>query len=416
MSEYVPRIADDQLRASLGAVGAVLIEGPKACGKTSTAIQQAASVIRLDEDTNARAATVAAPELLFERPAPILFDEWQIEPRIWNLVRRHVDDRQQRGQFILTGSATPRDDAQRHTGAGRFSVLPMRPMSLYESKHSTGQVSLATLLAGEPQHAQQGPLDVPALAERIVIGGWPALLNASTTQAQRWLRDYLRNVVEVDIPALGHRRSPRNLNRLLRSLARSVGQAPKLAGLHKDVSGDAGTPALETVDRYLEALDRLMLVENSEAWPTHMRSATRLRTAPVRYFIDPSLATAALGVGPTQLLNDLNAMGFHFEALVVRDLRIYAQPLDGQVYSWRDANGNEVDAIVSTFDGRWAAFEAKLNPDDVDAAAAALLRFADKVDTSRIGEPAALSVITGTGYAYRRPDGISVVPISALGP
>ena len=416
MSQYLPRVADKMLGESLQAAGAVLIEGPKACGKTSTASQRAATVVRLDEDANARAAIASVPDLLFSGPIPILFDEWQTEPRLWNLIRRHVDDRQQQGQFILTGSATPRDDVNRHSGAGRFAVLRMRPMTLYESGHSTGEVSFAALLAGEPQQAQSAPLDVPDLAERIVIGGWPTRVNASVPQAQRWLRDYIRNMVEVDIPALGHRRAPANLNRLMRSLSRSVGQAPKLSELQKDVAGETGPVAFETLAGYLQSLDRLMLTDNSEAWPTHMRSRTRLRPAPVRYFVDPALATSALGVGPRQLLGDLKAMGFHFEALAVRDLRVYAETEGGQVYSWRDANGNEVDAIVSAPDGRWAAFEIKLNPDDTDDAAASLLRFAGNVETSRAGEPSALAVITSTGYGYRRPDGVNVIPISTLGP
>lgn len=416
MFEYRSRVADAELRARMAAVGAVLIEGPKACGKTSTACQLAATIIQLDEDASAREAVCAAPELLFSGPTPILFDEWQVEPQLWNRVRRQVDDRQQRGLYILTGSATPRDDAARHSGAGRFAALRMRPMTLFESGHSSGEVSLAALFEGRAQKSAGGPVDVPALAERIVIGGWPALLSASVTEAQRWVRDYLRNMVEVDVPGLGHRRAPGNLNRLMRSLARSVGQAAKLSELRKDVAGDAGTATFETLSGYLQALERLMLTENSEAWATHMRSRTRLRSAPVRYFVDPSLGAAALGIGTRQLLNDLNAAGFHFEALAVRDLRVYCQPIDGQVFSWRDANGHEIDAVVSTLDGRWGAFEVKLNPADVDAAAASLLRFVRKVDTRRVGDPAALGVITSTGMAFRRTDGVHVIPIGTLGP
>jgi len=414
--EYRPRIADDELIVSLASAGAVLIDGPKASGKTTTALQQAATQFRLDEDATARAALASAPELLFDRPTPILFDEWQAAPELWNRVRRQVDDRQQRGLYILTGSATPRDDVTRHSGAGRFASLRMRPMSLYESGHSSGEVSLSALFEGERQSARTAPMDVPALMERIVVGGWPALLDADVEQAQRWAISYLKQIVEVDIPALGHRRNPGGLTRLLQSLARHVGQAPKLSNLERDVGGDARPVASETLTAYLGALDRLMLADNSPAWTTHMRSRTRLRAAPVRYFVDPSIATAVLNLGPRQLLSDLNAAGFHFEALAIRDLRVYSQPLDGEVLSWRDVNGHEIDAIVSLRSGTWGAFEVKLNPTSVDEAAASLVRFADKVDTSTMGNPQVLAVITSTGFAYRRNDGVHVIPISTLGP
>jgi len=413
---YRSRVADSELSARLASAGAVLIDGPKACGKTTTAIQHAKTLFRLDEDRAARATLATAPNLLFERPTPILFDEWQVAPELWNKIRRQVDDRQQRGLYILTGSATPRDDSNRHSGAGRFSSMRMRPMSLFESGHSTGAVSLSALVSGEPQTATTAPLGVPELMERIVVGGWPALLDSDVPSAQRWVRDYLAQIVEIDIPALGHRRSPWRLNRLLQSLARNVGQAPKLTNLERDVGGDARPIAFETLSAYLDALDRLMLTDNSPAWAAHMRSNTRLRASPTRYFVDPSLATAALNVGPQHLLNDLNAAGLHFEALAIRDLRIYGQPLDALVSSWRDVNGHEVDAVLSLSDGTWAAFEVKLNPSEIDRAAGSLLRFANKVDNSAVGKARVLGVITSTGMAYRREDGVQVIPLSTLGP
>lgn len=374
------------------------------------------TTFRLDEDANARSAVTLNPDALFEQPMPILFDEWQIEPAIWNRVRRQVDDRGERGLYILTGSATPRDDTNRHSGAGRIGTVRMRPMSLFESGHSNGNVSLAALFDGDALTGQDTGLTVPDLVDRIVIGGWPALIGAAEPEARAWLADYLRQVSEVDVPALGPRRNPRNIRRLLESLARSIGQPVKLVGLAKDVGGDRGPIASETLHAYLDALDRLMLTDNSEAWRPHMRSRTNLRTAPVRYFIDPSIGPAALGIGTTELLADLGATGFHFEALAVRDLRIYSQPLHGTVDSWRDANGREVDAVVTLPGGRWGAFEVKLNPTSVDEAAASLLRFVAGVDTTEHGEPAALGVITSTGYAGRRPDGVHVIPIATLGP
>jgi uncharacterized protein len=356
------------------------------------------------------------PTALFEQPTPILFDEWQIEPTIWNRLRRQVDDRGERGLYVLTGSATPRDDANRHSGAGRIGTVRMRPMSLFESGHSNGDVSLSGLFDGDAPTGQDTGLTVPDLVERAVIGGWPGLIGAAEPEARAWLRDYLRQVVEVDLPALGPRRDPRNLRRLLESLARSVAQPVKLVELATDVGGDRGPIASESLHAYLDALDRLMLTDNSEAWRPHMRSRSRLRTAPVRYFIDPSIGPAALGVGTTELLADLSAAEFHFEALAVRDLRVHAQPLGGVIDSWRDANGREVDAVVTLPGGRWAAFEVKLNPAAVDEAAASLLRFVAGVDTAKHGAPAALGVITSTGYAGRRPDGVHVIPVTTLGP
>ncbi|WP_454296530.1 ATP-binding protein [Salana multivorans] len=416
MVAYRERIADRELDERLGYIGAVLIEGPKASGKTMTATRHAATIFRLDEDPAARGLVTLAPERLFGNPTPILFDEWQVEPRIWNKVRRQVDDRQEKGLFILTGSATPNDDVSRHSGAGRFSVMSMRPMSLFESGHSTGEMSLAKLLDGERQTGLGTHLTFDELLRRIVIGGWPDLIDADEASARRWLRDYVTNIVEVDIPRLGTRRDPRNLRRLLEALARSVGQATKATELAKDVGGEDGPAAKQTVSAYLDTLDRLHLTDDSEAWLPHLRSRARLRTAAVRYFVDPSLGPALLGVGTEGLLADLHALGLHFEALVVRDLRVYAQTLNARVDSWRDSNGNEVDAVVTVGPDRWGAFEVKLNPDSINEAAASLLRFKASVDTSRQGEPACLGVITSTGVGGLRDDGVHVIPIGSLGP
>lgn len=414
---YLPRVADGELAARLSSTGAVLIEGPKACGKTATASQVAQSTVRLDVDSGSRALVTAAPEVLFDQEPPILFDEWQIEPALWDLVRRQVDDRSPaRGQFILTGSSTPNDETRRHSGAGRISTLRMRPMSLHESGHSSGAVSLTELFAGTTPAALDPGVSVPELIERIVIGGWPDLIEASAKDAQQWLRDYIRNLVEVDVQSFGVRRDPGNLRKLLTALGRGVGTEITVQSLARDVGGPDGAADRDTVDAYLKALLRLMIVEDAPAWAPHMRSTTPLRKSPVRYMSDPSLGVAALGVGPQQLLADLNATGFHFEAMVVRDLRVYAQPLQGVVSHWRDNNGHEVDVIITLEDGRWAALEVKMNPDSVDDAAASLLRFREKVDVSKVGEPAFIGVITSRSPAYRRPDGVLVIPVAALGP
>ena len=416
MPSYRTRVVDQELVNMMRALGGILIEGPKACGKSETAKQVARTMYEFDRDDAAREAVALNPESRFAGELPILFDEWQIEPSIWNQVRRQIDDRHSRGDFILTGSSRPRDDVNRHSGAGRIGVLPMRPMSLFESGHSTGEVSFTSLINGEGQPATAKHLSFDDLLRCIVVGGWPEIIDYDEEDARLWLRGYLDQIVETDMVLMGHRRNPRNLRRLFSSLARNVGQAVKLNELAKDVGGESGAVAYETITGYLDTLERLRLTENSPSWRPHMRSKTPVRTAEVRYFVDPSLGPAALGVGTSELRADPRATGCHFEALVVRDLRIFAQLHGGRVESWRDKNGNEVDAIVSINDNKWAAFEIKLNPRHVDTAAASLLRFAANVDKERHNEPAALGVITSTGVGGRRPDGVHVVPIGSLGP
>lgn len=415
---YRKRVLDAELAERLSAIGAVLIEGPKACGKTESANQKAATTYRLDVDMAARNTASVAPDLLLDSPSPVLLDEWQFVPTLWDHVRRAVDDRAPtKGLYILTGSATPSEDVNRHSGAGRIAIIQMRPMSLMESGHSTGEASLNAVLAEDKVTARDSGLTVPDLIDRICIGGWPALLDASSQDAGRWLRDYLNQIVLVDIQGLGvRRRDPENIRRLLNSLARNVGTAARVTALAKDVGGAEGPVGRPTVYSYLDSLSRLRLIEDSPAWAPHMRSATPLQSSPTRYFIDPSLAVAALGQGSAQMLGDLNATGLFFENLVVRDVRIYAQKLGGQVHHWRDQNQNEVDVVVTLPDGRWGAFEVKMNPTETDKASAALLSFAEKVDQRKAGPPAALGVITSTGFAYRRPDGVTVLPIGTLGP
>ena len=414
---YVPRVADAELADRLTSAGAVLIEGAKACGKTETARRQAASEVRLDLDAQAREAAEVAPELILNQTAPLLLDEWQLVPSLWNRVRRAVDDRQEAGQFIMTGSATPSDDVTRHSGAGRFSVMRMRPMCLAESGHSTAAVSLRSLLAGQTQGARDGGLTVPALADLITIGGWPAWRGMNPQAVSRAARDYLTQISHVDVPSVGgQRRNPTKVDALLRSLARNIATEVSITTLAKDTAGVEETMDRETASAYLAVLERLMVVENQPAWAPAMRSKAQLRNSPKRHFVDPSLAVAALRGSPSALLSDLESMGLLFESLVVRDLRVLSQPLDGQVLHYRDNKGLEVDAIVTSGDGAWGAFEVKLGNSRVDDAAATLLDFAKKINTTRCGEPGVLAVITATGLAYRRKDGVHVVPVGTLGP
>jgi len=398
-------------------MGAVLIDGPKAVGKTVTATRVARTVFRMEVDRAARAALETYPDQLFASPTPILFDEWQDTPDIWNLVRRAVDDHSDKGLYLLTGSSRPRDNARLHSGAGRIARLRMRPMSLFESGHSTGAVSLAAILDGAEPSGAPAPLSIPELIERIVVGGWPETIDLPERAARAWVAAYNRNVVEVDVPALGPRRNPGNLTRLLASLGRGVGTPLRRSAVTIEVGGQNGPIDDKTLTNYLDALDRLMLTEPLPAWQPHMRSRTRLRTTPVHHFVDPSIGIAALGVGTAELLADLEAAGFHFESLGLRDLRVYSQALGATLSCWRDTQLNqEIDAILELPNGRWAGFEFKLGEAQADAAAESLLHMASKVDKARHGEPAALVVVTGGRFAYRRPDGILVVPITSLGP
>jgi predicted AAA+ superfamily ATPase len=418
VADYRNRIIEEELARLMRVMGAVAIDGPKAVGKTRTASQYARTVLRVDVDAATRAALESYPDQLFENPTPILFDEWQEAPELWNLVRRAVDDRDERGLYLLTGSARPRDDARMHSGAGRIGRLRMRTMTLLESGHSTGAVSLAQLIdGGALGPARPASLTVPHVLERMVVGGWPDTLALDERDARIWLDGYLTNIIDVDVPALGPRRDPARIGRLLTALGRAVGTPLNRSALAADIGGDRGPAAIETVTHYLDALERLMVIEPLPAWRPHMRSRTQLRASAVHHFVDPALGLSALKVGTRELLSDLNAAGFHFESLVLRDLRVYAQSLGGSLSSWRDTkSGREVDAILELPDGRWAAFEFKLGESAADSAAEALISFAHRVDVDRHGSPAALVVVTAGRYTLRRPDGVVVVPISVLGP
>jgi predicted AAA+ superfamily ATPase len=416
--EYLPRVVDSELADRLQHSGAVLIEGPKSAGKTATALQVAASAVHVDTDPDVPAAMDANPALLLPGATPRLFDEWQEQPLLWNHIRHEVDARRLPGQFILTGSSVPRDDVRRHSGAGRISRMTMRTMSLFETSDSTGEVRLTDLLDGETPSAPAGPLTVSRVADLVTRGGWPLAQSYDLASARRYAADYLDLLVDVDVAHVaGGRREPTRIRRLLRSLARNSASEAALSTLASDVSGTDDTHvARDTIRDYLDALDRLMIVEDQQAWSPSIRSRARLRRAPKRHLADTSLACAALRVTPDRLLKDLNTLGILFESLVVHELRVYAQMIGGEVYHYRDSNGVEADAVIELPDGRWAGCEVKLGVGAVDAGAESLLRFAHTVDAGRAGEPAALIVVTSTGTAHRRKDGVGVVPIGLLGP
>ena len=416
-SPYQSRVIEAELRLRLASAGAVLIEGPKACGKTATAETLAASVVLLDVDEQARRAADIDPALVLAGETPRLIDEWQVVPSIWNHVRRAVDARGQPGQFILTGSAVPADDVTRHTGAGRLTRVRMRPMSLFEMGHSSGAISVADLLAGRQGKTPDSGLTIPRLAEITAVGGWPGNLGKSPAEAVAANRSYIDEIRRVDIGRLdGVRRDPAKIGRLFRSLARHESTPATTATIASDTGSDESVIGEDTVRGYVDALERLMVVEPQPAWAPHLRSRSRLRQGPKRRFVDPSLAVASLRATPERLLTDLEWFGFLFESLVVRDLRVYAQAADAEVFHYRDNTGLEVDAIIEAKDGRWAAFEVKLGQAAIDEASASLRRFADRIDTKKCGEPALLAVITGNGFGYVRPDGVAVIPIGSLGP
>lgn len=425
--DYVPRVADPELARRLASAGAVVIEGPRVCGKTTTARQAASSEVLMDADPSVAEAMAVDPRLVLEGSTPRLIDEWQVEPDIWNYIRRAVDDRTGEGHFILTGSAVPPDDITRHTGAGRMSRLRLRPMSLFELDHAKdgvrqeragGRVSLKRLLGGEPGPSLKHEMSLAEIAELLCVGGWPGhLRRRSVEDAMEANRDYLDEICRTDIRRVdGIARDPERVRRFLDSLARNTATCATVATMAEDAGGSGVSLSTETAHSYLRALERLMVVEHQRPWAPHLRSRSRMRNRPKRHFVDPSLAVAALGAEPEHLLRDLQWMGFLFQSMVVRDLRVYAQATRATVHHYRDNTNLEVDAIVDGGPSRWAAFEIKLGAGRIEEAARTLLRFADRVDTERTGEPAALGVITGSPYGYRRPDGVSVIPIGALGP
>lgn len=414
---YKPRIVDAILKDRLQSAGAVLIEGAKACGKTETARQIAASEVLLDIDPQARAAIGVDASLVLEGETPRLIDEWQSEPDIWNHIRREVDRRKTPGQFILTGSAVPADDIIRHTGAGRISRLKLSTMSSFEVGFSSGAISLGRLFGGEFSATLDTGHRVSDVAEFIARGGWPANLDLSLNASLASQRDYLEEIERVDVARVdGVRRDPANVARVIRSLARNVATPVTARTLAADAGGADGPFDDDTVRAYLRALSRLMIVEEQPAWSPHLRSRSILRKSPKRHLVDPSLAVAALGANVDRLLKDLELLALLFESLVARDLRVYAQPLDATLYHYQDNTGLEVDAVLEDRGGNWCAFEIKLGSGQIDAAAMNLRKFRERIDTMKIGEPRLLGIIVSHGYGYMRDDGIAVIPLGALGP
>lgn len=414
---YLPRTAEGEVEACLASTPAVLIEGPRGCGKTWLGRRFARSQAQLD-DPDTRRISQIEPRGVLDGTAPRLLDEWQSAPHIWNTMRHVCDERGRMGQFLLTGSARPPDDTTRHSGAGRVSRVRLRPMSLHESGDSTGRVSVGALLDGAAVGFAASGRSLDGIVTLACRGGWPPVLALDPDAAQRYMRAYLSEVVRTDVPRLdGRRRDPVGVSRLLASLGRNAGTGISKRSLGRDIDPEHPMDG-RTVGSYLDALQRLFVVEESPAWTPHLRSRTPKRRTVKRYLADPALMVAALEAGPARFAGDTRSLGMLFETLVVRDLRVYAEAGDCRpIAYYRDDSGLEVDAVLQRRDGAWIAVEVKLGGETlVNSGAEALLKLRERIDDRRIGEPSRLVVVTAVGYAYDRPDGVSVVPITDLAP
>lgn len=417
---YLSRVCDRLLQEKLHRTGAVLIVGPKWCGKTATASEAARSIIYLQDPDRGRSYLAAAdtkPSLLLEGDTPRLIDEWQMAPVLWDAVRFAVDQRGMTGQFILTGSAVPVDNATMHTGTGRIARLAMRTMSLSESGESNGSVSLADLFAGKPLSVGFSTLTIEDISHAICRGGWPAAVKMKSSGNLKLAQDYVDAIIHQDVSRVdGVERNPKRVQLLLRSLARNVASMASNATLLKDIEANEGSFSMPTLDSYLNALRRIFVIEDQPAWMPSLRSKTAIRTSAKRHFTDPSIAAAALRIDPKALLNDFETFGLLFESLCTRDMRVYAQANDGEVLHYRDRNGLEADMIVALNDGRWGAVEVKLGSRQIEEAAEHLKELAAKVDGEKMGKPSFLMVLTGGELAYQREDGVYIVPIGCLRP
>jgi len=413
--DYLPRHIDKLVQRQLRAMGALLIRGPKGCGKTETARHFTASEIVIDDSNAVRNAMISDPGVLLLGETPRLIDEWQNQKELWNTVRHEVDRRKVKGQFILTGSANPPDDVNLHSGQGRFGIINMRTMTWAEMGYGTGEVAFEELFEANEIRSSLIKPDLKKLAGRLVAGGWPGNISLAEEDAQLANENAVELLCEVDIGRVDNvKRDPLKVRQLLRSLARNISTEASYSTIGRDVFGELPPLAGDTIIDYLNALERLMMVENLAAWNTHIRSKARLRSSPKRHLADTGLACGALGLSSGKLLADLEYLGLLFESLVIHDLRILAETMGAKLYHYRDSNGIESDAIVEFRSGDWAAFEIKLGSGAEDEAAASLLRLADNIDYSKSPRPKALVIVTGDGFAHRRSDGVKVVPFPAM--
>ena len=420
--EYKHRIADQMLAKKLASKGAILIEGPKWCGKTTTAKQLAKSFLDLGDTAvlkQSESLIEISPQMLLKGNTPRLIDEWQALPSIWDTIRSEVDYRGKPSQFILTGSSIlPEADETIHSGTGRFATIKMRPMSLYESGESTGTVSLMDLFEGKSMEVQQNDLTIEDIAYLTCRGGWPWATLISKDVALDQAFDYVDSVLKKDIQRVDKvKRSAERAKLLLRSFARNISQQVSYATIRKDMlSNDASTLDEDTVADYIMAFKKLFVIEDLAAWNPNIRSKAAIRTSDTRHFIDPSIGTAVLGLGPQDLINDMKSFGYFFEDLVVRDLRVYADALDGELYHYRDSNGLECDTVLHRRNGSYALIEVKIGGEqNIEDGATNMISLAQNIDTDKMQAPSFMAVIVGVGkYAYQRKDGVYVIPIGCL--
>jgi len=415
--KYYIRIVEEEIKQKLQASGALLIKGPKSCGKTETAKRFAESMLQVDRDEQVPIVMSIDPKILLEGKTPRLIDEWQEQPKLWNYVRHEVDDRKKKAQFILTGSSNPEEEIKLHSGAGRFIVVEMQTMSWQEMGYSSGAVSLNALLKGEAIVYSNNNLSIELIVERMIKGGWPSLLNESLNEAILLNRSYIDLLADADMSRVSNvKRDPQKVRSLLRSLARNIATLVDNTTLGKDIKNFENTDlSRPTIIDYLNALSQLMIFEEQPAFNTHIRSSASLRKSPKRHFCDVSLAIAALKLDKIRMMNDLKYCGFLFESLVYQNLKVYSKANDAEIFHYRDSTGLEVDAIIQQSNGAWAAFEVKLGIGMLDEAAKNLLKFYELIDEKKYRKPASLNIITGTGMSFTRPDGINVISLASLG-
>ena len=418
MNKYLPRIVDEAVKDKLSYMGALLIEGCKWCGKSTTAKQNAKSIVEFQNPDKKRDydnINNTKPSLFLEGDKPRLFDEWQMYPVVWDSIRSDVDRTGMVGQYILTGSAKPAEGSTMHTGTGRFTRLLMRPMSLYESGDSDGKVSLKDIIEGK-DIAASNEMSLEDIASTIVRGGWPATLSINNNNKYKVAKDYVDSLIKEDVRTIdGIERNPLKMKALLKSLARNISTPVSKTTVIEDIKNEfVDEMSRPTLDDYLNVLEKLFVIENVNATNLNIRSTIPLRTTPKLEFVDPSIAPAILGLSKEDLIKDLNYFGFLFENLCIRDLRIYSGLLDGEISYYRDKNDFEVDVILKTDKGKWGAIEIKLGTGFIEEAAKNLLKFKEKVDTGKNGEPSFLMVLSGGNYSYKREDGVYVVSIASL--
>jgi predicted AAA+ superfamily ATPase len=412
---YKNRLIDEIIVRKLKSSGGVLLKGPRFVGKTTTAKHHSKSFVRLDESEQMRRQASLDPESILRGNTPRLIDEWQVVPSLWNAARTEIDKRQATGQFILTRSSAPSDDDTMHTGAGRFARISMRPMSLHESGNSTSQVDFASLFSRDTNVSGIDGLTVAGYAEQIVIGGWPSLVDLTPEDANSALTDYVQNIAYVDMRTLKSPPQPERVTALMQALSRNIATEVSYQRLAMESEIYDDNLATTTIRKYLDQLSQIFVVEELPSWKTHIRSSAKLRVKPKWHFIDPSLACAILGILPDKMLDDLNFMGFLFESLAIRDLRIYSEMINAKVYHYRDSSNLEIDAIVERLNGEWAAFEVKLGGENaIEAAVRNFKLLKQRLSERRLHDLKSLNIITAGKHSYTREDGINIISLGHL--